>query len=134
MFTTDSPLADKSELLFEDLQNERIITLHPKFVPFEHSNIMRDKILEHELHHMDMHCENDQVGILYAECGYGVGIFPEFCISSFSDRLAMRPFERKTVTYDYGVAYHKNDKNKVLKYFLDVCANSMPVQKTYGGQ
>lgn len=115
-----SPLSQKSELIFQDLENQRLITLHPKLVPFEYSNEMRNMLFEHRIRHLDIHCENDQAGILMAECGFGIAVFPEFCIPELPESMIKIPFEKNSFSIKYGITYHKKVKNQCIKDFLDI--------------
>lgn len=115
-----SPLSQKSELIFQDLENQRLITLHPKLVPFEYSNEMRNMLFEHRIHHLDIHCENNQAGILMAECGFGIAVFPEFCIPELPESMIKIPFEKNSFSIKYGITYHKKVKNQCIKDFLDI--------------
>lgn len=118
IFLKTSELSKKKELQFEDLENERLITLHPKIVPFDYANKMREKMIDHGLTHLDIHCENDQSGILLAECGYGIAIFPEFCIPALSRQLVKRPFEKEHFSLEYGLTYHPVLKDDCVKEML----------------
>lgn len=114
----DSPLAAKAELHFADLQQERILTLHPKLVPFDQSNRLRDWIIEHGINHLDIHCESDHAGILLAECGYGVALFPEFYTQHLPETLVRRPFEPGCEPLAFGVACRKQGKDDYVREFL----------------
>ncbi len=114
----DSPLAARSELHFEDLKDQRILTLHPKMVPFEQSNRLRDWIIEHSLNHLDIHCESDRAGILLAECGYGVALFPEFYTVDLPDTMVRLPFEPDCAPLTFGVACRKQGKDTYTKEFV----------------
>lgn len=120
VFSKDSELSQKEELHFEDLEEKRLIVLHPKFIPFEYSDGMRDRIMTHGATHLDIPCENDQAGIFLAECGFGTVIFPEFCIPPLPDTLTMRPFEKNAFFLDYGITYHKNPEQEYIRTFLDI--------------
>lgn len=121
----DSPLAQKRELHYADLQDQRILTLQPKMVPFEGSGRLRDWVIDHGLNHMDIHCESDRSGILLAECGYGVALFPEFYTQELPDTLVRRPFEPGGGTLTFGVACRKQGKDDYVKEFLA----AFPLQK-----
>lgn len=120
IFPRTSPLSHKEIIYYEDIQEERIITLHPKLVPFEYPNRIRDKILNHGLNHLDIHCENDQAGILYASCGYGIAILPEICIKYLPDTLVRRPFEPESFSLEYGVTCPADRQNIYVQNFLDL--------------
>lgn len=121
-----SPLSRKDIIYYEDIREDRIITLHPKLVPFEYPNRIRDKILNHGMNHLDIHCENDQSGILYASCGYGIAILPEICVADIPDTLVKRPFEPESFSLEYGVACPADRKNIYVQDFLDLLV-SQPV-------
>lgn len=114
----DSPLAAKGELHFDDLKDQRVLTLHPKMVPFEPSNRLRDWIIDHSLNHMDIHCESDRAGILLAECGYGVAIFPEFYTVDLPDTLTRLPFEKDCQPLAFGIACRKQGKDEYTREFV----------------
>lgn len=114
-----SLLKSKDKILFSDLEEECIITLHPKFVPFQYGNKLQEKITMHSQAHFNITCENDQAGILLAKSGYGVAILPEFCIPENSNDFIILPIESDDDKMDYGMAYHKNPKIDYIKYFIN---------------
>lgn len=114
----DSPLTRKEVLSFADLQDQNILTLHPKMVPFDHSGKLRDWIMNHGQNHMDIHCESDRAGILLAECGYGVALFPEFYTDDLPDTLVRRPFEPDCTPLAFGIACHKQGKDDYTREFV----------------
>lgn len=114
----DSPLAARPSLTFADLQDQRILTLHPRMVPFEQSSRLRDWIIAHGQNQMDIHCESDRAGILLAECGYGVAIFPEFYTEDLPDTLVRRPFAPDCPPVPFGLACRKQGKDDYTKEFI----------------
>lgn len=114
----DAPLAGRETLHFADLQDQCVMTLHPKLVPFEQSNRLRDWVVEHGLNHMDIYCENDRAGILLAQCGYGVALFPEFYADDLPEPLVRRPFEPDSPRLPFGLACRKQGKDGYLRDFL----------------
>lgn len=112
-----SALKSRDKIFFEDLE-ECLITLHPKFVPFQYGNKLQEKITLHSLSHFNIACENDQAGILLAKSGYGIAILPEFCIPANSKNLITLPIANEDYKIDYGIAYHKNLKVDYIKYFI----------------
>lgn len=114
----DSPLAGRAVLHYADLQDQCVLTLHPKLVPFEQTNRLQDWIIEHSLNHMDIHCENDRAGILLAQSGYGVALFPEFYAQDLPPALVRIPFEPEGAPLSYGVACRKQGKDDALRAFL----------------
>lgn len=113
-----SVLSYKDKVLFEDLEEECLITLHPKFVPFQYGNKLQEKITLHSQSHFNIACENDQAGILLAKSGYGVAILPEVCFTPNSNDLIKLPVADEDYRMDYGIAYHKNTKIDYIKYFI----------------
>ena len=114
----DSPLAARPSLTFADLQDQRILTLHPRMVPFEQSSRLRDWIIAHGQNQMDIHCESDRAGILLAECGYGVAVFPEFYTEDLPDTLVRRPFAPDCPPVPFGLACRKQGKDDYTKEFI----------------
>lgn len=114
----DSPLAGREVLHFADLQDQCILTLHPKLVPFEQSNRLRDWIIEHSMNHMDIHCESDRAGILLAQCGYGIALFPGFYTADLPENMVRLPFEPDSQPLPFGVACRKQGKDDYTRAFL----------------
>lgn len=119
-----SPLSEKQELKFDDMENFRLITMHPKSIPFEYPNKIRDSIFEHGLTHLDIHCENDQSALLLAECGFGIAILPEFYIPQRLSPLVKIPFEKDSFILEYGITYHsafaRNITDDILGIFKSI--------------
>lgn len=113
-----SVLKNKDKIFFEDLE-ECLITLHPKFIPYQYGNKLQEKIVLHSQSHFNITCENDQAGILLAKSGYGVVILPEFCIPTGSNDLITLPIANEGYRIDYGIAYHKTPKIDYIKYFIN---------------
>lgn len=114
----ESTFVDRDEILFEDLAEECLITLHPKFVPFQYGNRLQEKIALHSHSHFNISCENDQTCILLAKSGYGIAILPEFCIPMDSKNLITHPIANEDYMTEYDLAYQKNAKTESIKYFL----------------
>lgn len=114
----DNPLAGRTALHFADLQDQCVVTLHPKMVPFDQSNRLRDWVLEHSLNHMDSYCENVQAGILLAQCGYGVALFPGFYAVDLPQGMVRLPFEPEAAPLAFGLACRKQGKDETLRAFL----------------
>lgn len=119
VMSENSIFKSKDKILFEDLNKECLITLHPKLVPFQYGNKLQEKIILHSQTHFNIVCENDQVGILLAKSGYGVAILPEFCIPTNLTDLITIPIASENYQMDYGIAYHKNTKADYIKYFIN---------------
>ena len=120
IFPADSPLRDKTELHLEDIKQQRLIILHPTLIPFQYSDRMRDQMAERAFSHQDILCDNDQVGLLLAECGFGIVVFPEFCIGTLPATLKMLPFEQNVFSISYGVTHHKKIRHDCIRDFLEI--------------
>lgn len=119
IMTKDSPLAlMKQQVCFNDLKDYSLITLHPRFIPFQYGNRLQEQLSIHAQAHFNLMCENDQAGILLASSGYGIAILPEFCIPSYLNDLSILPIEEET-TIDYGIAYRKDVKETFIKFFIE---------------
>lgn len=119
LMSEKSVLKNKNNILFEDLKKECLITLHPKFIPFQYGNKLQEKITLHSQSHFNITCENDQAGILLAKSGYGIAILPEFCIPANLNHLITLPIANEDYKIDYGIAFHKNIKTDYIKYFIN---------------
>lgn len=113
-----SPLHKKTEIAFTDLKEECLITLHPKFIPFQYGNTLQEKITLHSQSHFHIACENDQAGIVLANCGYGVAILPEFCLPKQLDNLNVLCIMDENCDIDYGIAYHPHTKIEPIVYLV----------------
>ena len=113
VFSKDFALSSKKLLRFEDLSDECLIILPPKFIPFQNGNNLQEKILLHTQSHFNIVCESDQAGILLAKCGYGIAILPDFFIPESLDNLIILPIE-ESYTIDYGIAYHKHPESAYI--------------------
>lgn len=116
---SENSFKKKDRLLFEDIENECLIILHPKFIPFQYGNKLQEKITMHSQAHFNIMCENDQAGILLAKCGYGIAILPEFCIPTRASGLSILPITNEEYKMDYGIAYHKSSKIDYIKYIVN---------------
>lgn len=114
-----SPLKTENTIRFEDLKDECLITLHPKFIPFQYGNKLQEKITLHSQNHFNISCENDQTGILLAKCGYGAAILPGFCLPRNLDGLVSIPIIDENCNIDYGMAYQKNTQIDYIRYFIN---------------
>lgn len=117
----DSPFSDRSEISFEDLGGENTIILHPKFIPFQYSNDLQERLRRRSQTHFDIICENDQAAVLMSKCGYGISVLPEFCIPKEALDMPLVPVRRVKNEQDmeYGIAYHKNDREKHVSEFIN---------------
>lgn len=115
---SENSFLDKEQLLFEDLEKECLIILHPKFIPFQYGNKLQEKITLHSQSHLNIMCENDQAGILLAKCGYGAAILPGFCIPARAGDLRILPLASEEYKMDYGIAYHKSSKVDYIKFIV----------------
>lgn len=114
-----SVFKNNDEILFEDLEEECLITLHPKFLPFQYGNHLQEKIALHSQSHFNLSCENDHACILLAKSGYGIAILPEFCITTNLENFITLPISGEGYMTEYGIAYHKSVKTDSIKYFIN---------------
>lgn len=117
----ENPLWKQEMLCFEDFANDSLIVLHPKMIPFKYGNEVGEQIQRHAEKHLDIFCENDQVGIAMALAGYGVAILPEFCIPQelmHSNVKNLKLCENEEM--EYGVLYQTKDKDGSMKKFMAV--------------
>lgn len=103
---------------FAELKKECLITLHPKFIPFQYGNALQEKIMFHAQTHFHITCEHDQAAMLLARCGYGIAILPEFCIDQRQEGISILPILEDSHSIDYGIAYHKHTKSEVVRYLI----------------
>ena len=115
-----SPLSQCQSLTFDDLKESCLINVFPKFIPFFQYNYpLQERMEMHSQTSLHMVCENDQVGILLAQSGYGVAIMPEFCIPWDVKGVAVVPIAEKREDMEYGLAYKKKSKEKYIRYFVE---------------
>lgn len=113
-----SHLSEFESLTFNHLKDCCLITLHPKFIPFQYGNKLQEKIALHSQAHFNIVCENDQACILLARSGYGIAILPEFCIPAERPGLIIRPVAEEN-KIEYGILSQKKSKEIYIKYFLN---------------
>lgn len=114
----NSPLAMKNEISFKELYDMTLIALHPRLIPFQYGNKLQEFITLHAQKHFHILCEHDQSAILLAKCNYGVAILLEIYIPASIEGIVALPFTEEQATIEYGIAYHKNLKEKHIKQFI----------------
>lgn len=118
VMTKNTPLASNKNILhFDDVKDQCLITLHPRFIPFQYGNRLQEKLTIHAQSHTHIKCENDQAALLLASSGYGIAILPEFCLPKPLNNLISIPITEET-TIEYGIAYRKNIREPFIKYFV----------------
>ncbi|MGX8832993.1 LysR family transcriptional regulator [Amedibacillus sp. YH-ame6] len=118
LMTTDHILAQTQQPInFSLLKDYQLITLHPRFIPFQYGNKLQEQIALHSQSHFNIRCENDQAAILLARSGYGIAILPDFCIPAPMKDMAILPIVEET-TIEYGVLYRSGVKEDYIKYFV----------------
>ena len=125
VLASNSPLADRKELSFSDLEDVSLITLHPRYIPFQYGNKLQELIALHSQNHFQILCEHDQSALLLAKCNYGVAILPEIYIPNSISGLTILPFTDEQSVIDYGIAYHKDGKEKHIRQFIQYFINDM---------
>lgn len=117
----DSPLASAGEVMFEDLENERLVTIHPRLVPFEYARSLHSKISERSHTHFDIICDNEETVIMLVKCGYGTALLPDYCVAPEQMRLRTIPLHSEKNEYDtdYGIAFHRGRRSAHLSEFIN---------------
>lgn len=113
----DHPLAKKSTLTFDDLQDTMVMTLNPRFIPFQQGNKLQEKLTLYMQSHFHIRCENDQASLLMAKCGYGIAILPAHSIPENIEGLCQIPIEAET-SIQYGLAYRHDHNDPCIQYIL----------------
>ena len=101
-------LAQEKSLTFEQISNESLITLPPRFIPFQRGNKFQEYLTLHAQDHTHIVSEGEAESILLAKCGYGIALLPEFLIDS-QDGIVSIPLE-DTKNIDYGIFYKNKEK------------------------
>lgn len=115
----NSILATQENISFDKMYELPLITLHPRFIPFQYGNKLQEFITLHAQKHFHFLCENEQSAFLLAKCNYGVAILPEIYIPN-QDEVVVLPFIEGLKAIEYGIAYHKNLKEKHIKQFINL--------------
>lgn len=125
VLSPDSSLSEKQEISFHDLEDVPLITLHPRYIPFQYGNRLQELIALHSQNHFHILCEHDQSALLLAKCNYGVAILPEIYIPLTMEGLITLPFTDEQATIEYGIAYHKNIREKHIRKFIQYFYDDM---------
>lgn len=125
VLSPESSLSEKQEISFHDLEDVPLITLHPRYIPFQYGNRLQELIALHSQNHFHILCEHDQSALLLAKCNYGVAILPEIYIPLTMEGLITLPFTDEQATIEYGIAYHKNIREKHIRKFIQYFYDDM---------
>ncbi len=128
VLSPESSLAKRTALSFCDLENVPLITLHPRYIPFQYGNRLQELIALHSQNHFHILCEHDQSALLLAKCNYGVAILPEIYIPASTDDLIILPFTDEQVIIEYGIAYHKNSREKHVRKFIQYFCDDLEAE------
>lgn len=120
----DSTLAQEKSISFKKMRGVRLIALHPRCIPFQYGNKLQEFITLHAQQYLHFLCESDQAAILLAKCNYGVAILPEIYIPAYREGIVVLPFSEDLKAIEYGIAYHKNIKEKHIKEFIKLFSES----------
>lgn len=118
VISENSTLAKENSISFDKICDLPLIALHPRFIPFQYGNKLQEFITLHAQQYFHFLCESDQSAILLAKCNYGVAILPEIYISTHKEGIVVLPFVEEQKAIEYGIAYHKNLKEKHIKKFI----------------
>lgn len=119
----NSELSKEKSINLELLYEHPLITLNPRFIPAQYDNKIHDFIMLHSRNNLHFLCENDQSAILLAKCNYGIAILPEIYIPSNKEGIITLPIAEAKSAVEYGIAYHKNVKEKHIKHFINCFKN-----------
>ena len=114
----NSIFATEKNISFDKIYEQPLIALHPRFILFQYGNKLQEFITLHAQQHFHFLCENDQSAILLAKCNYGIAVLPEIYIPAHTEGVVVLPFVEEQKAIEYGIAYHKNLKEKHLKHFI----------------
>ena len=107
-------LANEHEIKFGQIAEENLITLQPKYVPFQKGNKIQEYITLHAQDHIHIVSEDENEGLLLVKCGYGIALLPEFYIPKDTETVSV-PIEN-TNNINYGIYYRNNEK--YTRYFI----------------
>lgn len=106
-------------------ENDCLIIIHPRLVPFQNDNKLQRDIMLHIQNHDHIPCEDEQTAILLAQSGYGIAVLPDFLLPVHLDGLTALPIQEPTET-EYGILCQRKDT--CTRFFLDeykkVCAKA----------
>ena len=98
---------DGNSFSIDQSRTDCLITLHPKFIPFQVSNALQKEILVYLQSNPGIRCEDDQEAITLAQAGYGIAILPGFCLPPDGlPGLTVMPVQAGK-EIDYGFVYAK---------------------------
>ena len=103
---------------------------YPRCIPFQYGNKLQEFITLHAQQYLHFLCENDQSAILLAKCNYGAAILPEIYIPAHREGIVVLPFSEELKAIEYGIAYHRNLKEKHIKQFIQLFLERLIVTKT----
>lgn len=109
------PLAHEKELTFEQIASENLITLSPKYIPFQKGNRFQEYLTLHAQDHIHIVSEGEAESILLAKCGYGIALLPEFLIALQEGMVCIPMVDAKNI--DYGIFY--KNKEKYIHTFIN---------------
>ena len=107
LMSPEHPLAGGNSFSIDQSRTDCLITLHPKFIPFQVSNALQKEILVYLQSNPGIRCEDDQEAITLAQAGYGIAILPGFCLPPDGlPGLTVMPVQAGK-EIDYGFVYAK---------------------------
>lgn len=120
----NSILSQEKSISFKKICEVPLIALHPRCIPFQYGNKLQEFITLHAQQYFHFLCENDQSAILLAKCNYGAAILPEIYIPPHREGIVVLPFSEELKAIEYGIAYHRNLKEKHIKQFIQLFLES----------
>ena len=112
---TGHKLAVEKEISFEQLAEEKLITLPPKSIPFHKGNKFQEYLTLHAQDHVHIVGESEAESVLLAKCGYGIALLPEFYILP-DNKMAVVPIA-DTKNIEYGIYYRSAEKH--VRFLID---------------
>ncbi len=115
----DHPFAKETELTFEQIADQELITLPPKCIPFQRGNKFQENLTLHVQDHIHIVSEGETESILLAKCGYGIAILPGFLIPPQEDIISIPIVDTKNV--EYGIYYRSREKHilSFIRSYMD---------------
>lgn len=112
----DHPLTNKQSISFNEIENETLITLPPRCMPFEKNNKFQENLTLHEQDHTHIVSEGEGESILLTKCGYGIAILPGFMLG-YDEEVKYIPIDQSKNIH-YGI-YYKSEEEHILFFIKE---------------
>lgn len=111
----------RESISIQELGAWQLITLSPRFIPFQQGNTLQEKLVSHSREHFHIVCESSEAGILLVKAGYGAAILPGHEIPAHAEGIALLPLEEQE-TMEYGIACKREGREPYVKFFMECAA------------